>query len=848
MLSLDISPTVTTTYTLTVSNGAGHTTTATVTVDVIPTAAPTSTTTVAPTAASIAMFFSGVPTINEGETTYLWASYSGTSGTVDNGVGALQNTLAIDISPSVTTTYTLTVSNGAGQSVTSMVTVTVIPSSGTTTTTAVPTGTTTSTSSTTVAPQPSSITHFLAGNTVINEGDSTYLWASYSGTSGSVDNGVGNFPNTLAIDISPTVTTTYTLTVSNGAGHTTTATVTITVNPLAGSTTTTTIAPTTTSTTSTTVPVVNSAVSITSQPTSNSVVVGNSHTFSVTATGTGSLSYQWYLDNSAIAGATSQTYVANTEGTYKVQVSNELNGVTETVNSYSVSLTFYGATITNVPADKYVTQGSSKSLFVSVSEIGGVTTTYQWKLNGADISGATSQGYMASLAGDYTLTVTSSRNGVTKVQTTNNIHVYVVASPSISSFDSVVSTIADGNSTVLVPVFADGTGVITPGNISVSSGQNVSVTPASTTTYTLIVTNQAGTSRSLTYQVTVTTAWFEDAVNAASVNRGDGSTSITLNNGKVLTFGDYSAQGTVITDLFNPTDNTFYRTADMNVGRNKASGILLKNGKVLVTGGMKLQVHWESINSAELFDPITNTWSVTGSMNTARRDHFMTVLQDGRVLTGGGYNTSNGALSSVEIYDPATGVFTNVASMPEARSNVYSGLLENGNVLVMGGYNSSSGRLLTATIYNPTTNSWTNVTSTMHYGHADGAVMVQLNDGRFMIAGGIDYGGVANTETDIFDPATNTFSAGPDLNSRRGYFTAHTLLSGKVVFLGGYDGLGHYWDTVEEYDPTTNLMVTQARGMLHPRYGHSSALMLDGRVMIVGSNTSNGIYGEVFNE
>src|SRR5262249_32209510 len=83
---------------------------------------------------------------------------------------------------------------------------------------------------------------------------------------------------------------------------------------------------------------------------------------------------------------------------------------------------------------------------------------------------------------------------------------------------------------------------------------------------------------------------------------------------------------------------------------------LLQSGKVLVAGGITpagpSSVTY--LSSAELYDPATGMWTVTGSLTTARSSHTATVLQSGKVLVAGGFNVSNGALSSAELYNPDT--------------------------------------------------------------------------------------------------------------------------------------------------------------------------------------------------
>ena len=591
---------------------------------------------------------------------------------------------------------------------------------------------------------------------------------------------------------------------------------------------------------------------ITIQPTDSSVLLGNTHSLSVDATGTGDLTYQWFLDSAEISGATSRIYVASTAGTYKVGVSSTVSGNTRTAYSNDAVLTITGLNITSISPNAYVTQGGSTSLAISVSISGGVTVTYQWQFNGTDISGANGIGYLARLTGDYAVVATATRNGVTQVKTSSSTRVTAVAAPSITSFDSLASTIALGGSTDLLPVFANGTGVITPGDIAVSSGDQVSVSPTTTSTYTLTVTNLAGSTVGRSYTITVTTGTFITTANASNLNRYHGSTSITLADGRVLVYGDYASFGTVKTDVFDPATNSFSAAGDSTFKRNDSPGVLLADGKVLIAGGTTYETYpggtvpdFQSTSTAELFDPASNTWSATGSMNTPRRSFFMVRLTSGKVLVGGGIRDQSTSLNSAEIYDPATGTFSSVPDMPGSnREGTNAILLSNGKVLVAGG-SAGSSPFKSAIIFDSTTNSWSSVSSQMQTEHYLNAAIVALNDGRVLIAGGQTLGGESVSKTDIFDPATNTFSTGPELSQPRQGLTAHVLTDGKVVFIGGgaYETTSN---TVDVYDPVTSQIIRQFNTMSYTRYEHSSALLLDGRVLIVGAIAS--AIGEIFTQ
>src|SRR5207247_947693 len=102
------------------------------------------------------------------------------------------------------------------------------------------------------------------------------------------------------------------------------------------------------------------------------------------------------------------------------------------------------------------------------------------------------------------------------------------------------------------------------------------------------------------------------------------------------------------------------------------------------------------LTSAELYDPASGTWSVTGSLNTGRDSHTATLLPNGMVLVAGGVNNSS-YLTSAELYDPASGSWSATSSLNTARYGHTSTLLPNGKVLVAGGNN--GGVLTSAELY-----------------------------------------------------------------------------------------------------------------------------------------------------
>jgi hypothetical protein len=102
---------------------------------------------------------------------------------------------------------------------------------------------------------------------------------------------------------------------------------------------------------------------------------------------------------------------------------------------------------------------------------------------------------------------------------------------------------------------------------------------------------------------------------------------------------------------------------------------VLNNGKVLAAGGGFGGT--TTLSSAELYDPNSGTWALTGSMNFPRVIHTATLLADGRVLVVGGYGHDGSAQGdcSAEIYDPSTGTWsiTGALSIGRHRNGIASG-------------------------------------------------------------------------------------------------------------------------------------------------------------------------------
>jgi hypothetical protein len=137
--------------------------------------------------------------------------------------------------------------------------------------------------------------------------------------------------------------------------------------------------------------------SITSQPANQTVTVGQTATFSVAATGTAPLSYQWQKGGANISGANAANYTtgataATDSGSkFDVVVTNSAGTITSNSAVLTVNAAGVAPTISTQPANQTVVAGQTAAFTVIAA--GTAPLTYQWQMNGANISGAESSSY-----------------------------------------------------------------------------------------------------------------------------------------------------------------------------------------------------------------------------------------------------------------------------------------------------------------------------------------------------------------------------------------------------------------------------------------------------------------------
>jgi hypothetical protein len=235
----------------------------------------------------------------------------------------------------------------------------------------------------------------------------------------------------------------------------------------------------------------------------------------------------------------------------------------------------------------------------------------------------------------------------------------------------------------------------------------------------------------------------------------------------------------------------------MKTRRSLFTATLLNDGRVLMAAGRH---GGTPTTHAELFNPVSETFTATGELNLQRKRHRASLLPDGRVLLSGGAALSNdqqpnSGTPTCEIYDPITGIFSwhPPDDMHVGRTEHESTLLPDGTVLESGGLTLPN----QADVYQPGTQSFTSSGELIQERYRHSAVFLSNPawgslQGQVLIFGGATvstgiFGGIAQAldSVEIYNPATGLFSSFGTMAVARQNFTATLLNDGRILIAGG---------------------------------------------------------------
>ena len=429
----------------------------------------------------------------------------------------------------------------------------------------------------------------------------------------------------------------FTVVVSNGTGTATSSSATLTVT--AGAV----------------------ALAITSQPAAQTVTEGQPATFSVTATGTEPLSYQWKKNGTAIDGATSSTYttpttaIGDTDAVFTVVVSNGTG--TATSSNATLTVTPVSApvapTITTHPASQSVVAGQSATF--SVVANGSATLAYQWQKNDSKLDGATSSTYtlpatsLADSGAQYSVVVTNGAGTVTSDKATLTVTAAPVA-PTITT-QPVAQTVTVG-AAASFSVVATGTGQLAyqwKKNDSDIAGATSSTftTPATSLAdsgaqYSVVVSNGVGTATSNKVSLTVSAA-------APSITTQPASQSVAV--GGTVTFsvvatgtGPLLYQWKKVNTLIPGATSSSYTTATITSADHGAQfAVVVSNSAGTTTS------NYATLTVASNYSLVPNTSGGTYATTECVKDTSTNLFWEGKPTSG-----TRAATNTYTNYDDTT--------------------------------------------------------------------------------------------------------------------------------------------------------------------------------------------------
>ncbi len=313
-----------------------------------------------------------------------------------------------------------------------------------------------------------------------------------------------------------------------------------------------------------------------------------------------------------------------------------------------------------------------------------------------------------------------------------------------------------------------------------------------------------------------------------------------LQDGRVLLAGGGDGgSGTRNTaELFDPVTGGF-TSVGMTDARSKHAAARLDGGAVLLAGGQKTGTQF--LASAEVFDPVTNTFGATASLSSPRLGHTATALADGRVVVAGGFGPTVWASTEIFTWRATTsqGTFQSGPAMTRDRLGHASVLLDNGRVLSTGGWSSVAGGITYAIEeFDPAAggsySAWPNHAwfLTNRRDHTIAALPGQT---RALVAGGLTSGLTPTTSFEVIPQG----GEGRMLSARTLHAMTPTGTNPTTFWvIGGLPAFsGPSTATVEKLDAadlSTTAMPELGTGRAH----HTATLLQDGRVLVAGGHRS----------
>lgn len=312
---------------------------------------------------------------------------------------------------------------------------------------------------------------------------------------------------------------------------------------------------------------------------------------------------------------------------------------------------------------------------------------------------------------------------------------------------------------------------------------------------------------------------------------------ILLPSGDVLIIAGASfawgSTGKVNCEIYNPVSQTWMATGSMNIARSSHGAVHLPppwDDKILAIGGV---INSARSQSCELYSISGGTWTITDSMDIGVCAPEVALLPNGKVLV-----TTEGMLAA-QIFDPATEIWSLADSTEISRGHGTSVILPTGKVLAL--ESSAGGAPFTrkVEIYDPSNPLWT-VKPALNTGREAQTVTIlpiihTANcSTNVLIAGGRNGSGALNS-CELYNYCEEAVTITGNLNEARERHIAVLLVSKEVLAAGGRNGSA--LNSCELFNAAAETW-TLTSPMAEARFDHTATLLSDGRVLVTGGENT----------
>jgi Kelch motif protein/galactose oxidase-like protein len=381
--------------------------------------------------------------------------------------------------------------------------------------------------------------------------------------------------------------------------------------------------------------------------------------------------------------------------------------------------------------------------------------------------------------------------------------------------------------------------------VAACSGTQVGATPSPTTSPTGSQI-PSSTPSSAPATTTPSAAIVAHAERAAPMLRArTGFDSAPLGDGTILAVGDDFAchpgpatPGSETAERYDPVTDTWTATQSLNKPRKSFAMVALNDGGAMVVGGINADE--AAFSSTKLFDPKSATWSDGPLLGRAVGEPLAATLADGRVMTFRPYAFGEtGYATAVELYDPAAGRWDPAAEVGMYVHGVLA--LTDGGLLARGSAFESPELLYR---YDPAVDRWTilaapiEIISTFDFGRFGPLSVARSSSDPF-----------PSTRVERFADATERWSEAASMSAPREAAMVTRLADGRVLVAGGgtsfeTDSTGRTLATTEIYDPVADRW-TAGPDLLEPRKAGHARQLPDGSVLLFGGDDDFNTQGDV---